>query len=364
MTRVYQGRSRYVLVGFLIYEVSETQFFSFTTLTAGQSFGLSFHLCRPTRHTTMDPERRTLHLPAEIVEKIFRNVRNHHYTLASCARVCQFWLPSSRRYLYARVRIGDFQEYPNTTTRSLRGGLEALRLLLLSSPSLCDYVQRLDIAWTTGLDERSLHSVVTSMPQLRALSLWHSGRRGGSPDRQFLALDDLRHKPSSTGRPVLFARRTWVSLHKEIVTLTPTANTIQPLLDCLSILESTDALYIMTGRKVDLDEELQKNLRFPTCFHELRSLDIAFDSSGWFSARPLNLLLGLLAHSRPRRVRCTRWRYPGHARSLGTLFGTMGSDVEHLHLYLRWFMGMLPDPVSLSYVELNYLWLQEMRGRR
>lgn len=285
----------------------------------------------------MQSTRPATHLPVEIIEKILSYVQNHHCTLASCARVCRFWLPSSLRYLYVRTRVGDFKEYPNTTTRSLRGGLEALRQLLDASPSLCDYIQRLDIAWTPGLVVDSLRSVVYSLPQLRTLCLWNTVRRQG--DKQFLAFDGLRLDTTAAGRPALFARRTWMSLHAEIVTLTPEQNTVQLLIDVLGIIESTDSLYFMIGRKLVLDEQLQYELHFPSCCRNIQSLEIAFDSSGWFSSRPLGILLGLLSYSRPRSVRCTRWRYPGHAKCLGKLLLQMGAEVEHLHLYFRWFMG-------------------------
>ncbi|KAI0701099.1 hypothetical protein BC835DRAFT_1411709 [Cytidiella melzeri] len=289
----------------------------------------------------MEPQRHTLHLPVEIIDNIFHYIRCHHYTLASCARVCRFWLPSSQRYLYARVRIGEFKEYPNATTRSLRGGLEALKLVLESSPSLQGYIQRLDVAWSTELDAPSLRSVVSSLPQLHTLAVWHTRRAGNSPDCQILAFDGLRSEATSTSsdRPLLCAEHTWVSLHSEIIYLTSTSNTVQLFLDVLAVIDSTDTVYFMTSRKLKIDQELQQDLRFPTCCRDIRSLDIAFDPSGWFSSRPVGLLLGLLSQSRPRDVHCTHWRYPIHARTFGTLLQHMGVDVEHLHLYLRHFMG-------------------------
>lgn len=296
--------------------------------------------------TMMSPQRRTLHFPAEIIDKIFHYISCNHPVLASCALVCRFWLPSSRRYLYARLRVGDFKEHPNDTTRCLRGGLDALGSVLESSPSLRGYIQRLDVAWSTGLDAQRLRSLVSSLPKLHTLAVWHTQKPGRSPDRQVLAFDGLRSEPSlsstsTADRPsvLLCAEHTWVSLHHEIVSLTPTANTVQLFLDVLAVIDSTDAVYFMASRKLHINEEMQKDLRFPTSFQDIRALTIAFDPSGWFSARPVGLLLGLLGQSRPRSVRCTHWRYPIHARMFGALLRHVGTEVEHLHLYLRHFMG-------------------------
>lgn len=319
----------------------------------------------------MDPEQ--THLPAELVDKVFFHLRHDHPSLASCTRVCRFWHPSAERYLYAEVRIGEFKENPNARTRrrSLQGGLEVLRMRVLDTssmtsfseePSLRRYIQRLDIAWlnlASGLDVASLRSLVSSLSNLRILAVWHTLRSGsGSPDSQILAFEGLRSEratsssssslPSTSAsddRLLLVADHTWISLHSEVITLTHETNTVQPFLDVLSVIDATDTLYIMVSRKLVIDQSLQHTLRFPiSSFRDVRTLDLAFDTSGWFSSRPSGLLLGLLAESRPRSLRCTRWRYPVHARTVGTVIQQVGGEVEHLHLYLRHFMGKSPSP--------------------
>ena len=306
----------------------------------------------------MEPEQS--HLPAELLDKIFFYLRHDHPSLASCSRVCRFWHPSAERYLYAEVRIGEFKEYPNATMRrrSMRGGLEVLRMRVLETssafsaePPIRMYLQRLDISWhlASGLDVPSLRTLVSFLPNLRTLAVWHTLRSSRSPDSQILAFDGLRSESvsssslssssSSGDRLLLVATHTWISLHSEVITLTHESNTIQPFLDVVGVIDATDTLYIMISRKLVIDQSLQHTLRFPRSFRDIRTLDLAFDTSGWFSSRPSGVLLGLLAGSRPRSLRCTRWRYPIHARTVGTVMQQVGSEVEHLHLYLRHFMG-------------------------
>ncbi|KAI0085990.1 hypothetical protein BDY19DRAFT_996177 [Irpex rosettiformis] len=315
----------------------------------------------------MEPE--PSHLPVELLDKIFFHLRHDHPSLASCSRVCQFWRPSAERYLYAEVRIGKFKEYPHATTRrrSLRGGLKVLRMRVLETsssfseePSLCKYIQRLDIAWhlALGLDVASLRSLVSTLPNLRILAVWHTLRSSGSPDSQILAFDGLRSERASSSslpscstsgdRPLLVADHTWVSLHSEVITLTRETNTVQPFLNVLGVIDATDTLYIMISRRLVIDQSLQHTLRFPTSFRDIRTLELAFDTSGWFSSRPNGVLLGLLAESRPRSLRCIRWRYPIHARTVGTVMQQVGGEVEHLHIYLRHFMGDTWSDLHLS----------------
>lgn len=133
------------------------------------------------------------HIPAELLEKIFWHARHHHSTLASCARVCHFWLPTSRRLLYSRVRVGSFSQRSQNSQRSLLGGLPQLADILDSAPPIRDYIQRVEVAWTTSIDCQALASTLALLPKVLTLSFWNTGRLYDAPDRQFLAFSGIQH---------------------------------------------------------------------------------------------------------------------------------------------------------------------------
>lgn len=223
----------------------------------------------------------------------------------------------------------------------MHGGVQEFASIIGSSPLIRDYVQRVEVAWMSALDIRVLTSTLSLLPKLSTLSFWNTGRLYKSPNRQFLAFCGIQNiPPRRVDSPrKMSCGRAWLSLHSEVIALTPTMNTVQLLLDTFDIFTSIESLYFMSGTKTLIDQELRLKLRYPSTCRNLHTLELAFDGNGLFTWDPIKLLQDLISDSRPRHVRCTRWRCPGNARSLGMVLRDVGAEVEHLHLYLRWFIG-------------------------
>ena len=101
-------------------------------------------------------------LPIELMDRIIDHLHDDQKTLSACALVCSSWLPAVRSHRFRHVRI---RVWPRT--------LAAFHTLLQATPDLPLHVANLHIScdWSTVQDMAALYDVLSSLPNLPALSL-------------------------------------------------------------------------------------------------------------------------------------------------------------------------------------------------
>ena len=139
-------------------------------------------------------------LPNELMDRVIDHLHDEQKTLSACALVCSSWLPAVRSHRFRHVRV-----WPRT--------LAAFHTLLQASPDLPLYVANLRIScdWSTVQDMAALYDVLSSLPNLPALSL--------SLRRSVVDLDNI---------PLLLSiiPNSLRSLHLEAITLPPVGDLI------------------------------------------------------------------------------------------------------------------------------------------
>ncbi|RDB27021.1 hypothetical protein Hypma_005114 [Hypsizygus marmoreus] len=118
------------------------------------------------------------HLSQELIDSIIAQLRGDVQTLRKCTLVCQSFLPTAQRLLFAAVELDSSTEGTNVCTK--------LQTSLSLNPRLQRYIESLSfrLFWHAGNHIQVLAGALTMFPNLRSLII-----RSFGTENQWIALD-------------------------------------------------------------------------------------------------------------------------------------------------------------------------------